>query len=99
MLNIQQTNENDQVIITLEGEMDTVSTPVLEKEIKDSIETAKEIVFDFEKLTYISSAGLRLLLSIQKKKSQTGHMKLLHVSDSIMEVFEMTGFDSILTIE
>lgn len=99
MLNINKTIEKEQVFVALEGEMDTISTPQLEKELQGFLDDAKEIVFDFEKLNYISSSGLRLLLSIQKKMTGKGTLRILHVNDTIMEVFEMTGFDTILTIE
>ena len=99
MLNINKTIENEKGVIALEGRLDTVTAPELEKELKDSIAGMKELCFDFEKLEYISSAGLRVLLAAQKTMSKQGEMKLCHVNDTIMEIFEVTGFTDILNIE
>ena len=73
--------------------------PELEKELVDALDNVKELVLDFEALDYLSSAGLRVLLSTQKRMSRQGSMKLVHVNDTIMEIFEVTGFTDILTIE
>ena len=99
MLNINKTVEGEKTIFTLEGRMDTVTAPELEKELKASLDGVKELTLDFEKLDYISSAGLRVLLSTQKVMNKQGALKIIHVNDTIMEIFEVTGFTDILTIE
>lgn len=90
---------SENVTISLEGRLDTMTAPQLEKELEMILETVKELVFDFEKLEYISSAGLRVLLKAQKAMNKQGSMKLIHVSADIMEIFEITGFIDFLTIE
>lgn len=99
MLNISKESNATSLVVTLEGRLDTTTAPDLEKELKDSLDDVTELIMDFEKLEYISSAGLRVLLSTQKIMSRQGEMKLIHVSDTIMEIFEVTGFADILTIE
>ncbi len=99
MLNIDKKTEGGRLQYALEGRLDTVTAPQLESDIKASIEGVTELVFDFEKLDYISSAGLRVLLSTQKAMARQGAMKLVHVGPTIMEIFEVTGFTDILTIE
>lgn len=83
----------------MEGRLDTTTAPNLEKELKYSLGDVTELIMDFEKLEYISSAGLRVLLSAQKTMNKQGEMKIIHVSDTIMEIFKVTGFSDILTIE
>lgn len=85
--------------IALDGRLDTMTAPQLESEVKESLEGVKELVFDFEKLDYVSSAGLRVILSAQKAMNKQGSMKILNVNSDIMDVFEITGFADILTIE
>ncbi len=99
MLNISKESNATSLVVTLEGRLDTTTAPDLEKELKDSLDDVTELIMYFEKLEYISSAGLRVLLSAQKIMSRQGEMKLIHVSDTIMEIFEVTGFVDILTIE
>ncbi len=99
MLNITKNLENDCLTISLEGRLDTTTAPQLETTLKESLDGVQELVMDFEKLEYISSAGLRVLLSAQKVMSKQGSMKVIHVSDLIKEIFEVTGFIDILTIE
>ena len=99
MLNINKTVENEKTVYMLEGRLDTVTAPDLEKELKTALDGVKELVLDFEKLEYISSAGLRVLLAAQKTMTKQGEMKLIHVNKTIMEIFEVTGFSDILTIE
>ncbi len=99
MLNIRKTVDNGKACFMLEGRLDTVTAPDLENELKSSIDGLSELVLDFEKLEYISSAGLRVLLSAQKQMMKQGEMKIVHVNDTIMEIFEVTGFVDILTIE
>ena len=99
MLNLNKTVESGKALYALEGRLDTVTSPDLEKDLKDSLAGVTELVLDFEKLDYISSAGLRVLLSAQKTMAKQGEMKIIHVNETIMEIFEVTGFTEILTIE
>ncbi len=98
-MNIVKTRENDKMVLSLEGRLDTMTAPALEAEVKGSIDGVKELVFDFEKLEYVSSAGLRVLLASQKIMNKQGSMCIRHVNEVIMEVFEVTGFSDILTIQ
>lgn len=86
-------------IVALTGRLDTTTAPELEAELKNVIEGCSDLVFDFENLEYISSAGLRILLATQKTMNKQGAMVIKNVAASIMEVFEITGFVDILTIE
>ena len=100
MLNITNTFEDGTARCALEGRLDTVTAPELERELRDAIDDAAELVLDMEKLDYISSAGLRVLLAAQKAMTgKDGKMKLTGVGDIIMEIFDTTGFSEILTIE
>ncbi|MBO4676314.1 MAG: STAS domain-containing protein [Oscillospiraceae bacterium] len=99
MLNINKTIENGKAAFSLEGRLDTVTSPSLEAELKDALDGVSELTMDFKKLEYISSAGLRVLLAAQKEMNKRGSMKLTHVGETIMEIFEVTGFTDILTIE
>ena len=85
--------------IALEGRLDTTTAPQLEAEVKNSLAGVNDLTFDFAGLDYISSAGLRVLLSTQKIMNKQGSMKITHVNETIMEVFDVTGFVDILTIE
>ena len=85
--------------ISIAGRLDTTTAPKLENELKDSIDGVTELVLDFEKLEYVSSAGLRVLLSAQKTMNKQGKMIIRNVCPDIMEVFDITGFSDILTIE
>ncbi len=96
---INVNKDGEKLMITPEGRIDTVTAPEFSKAIDDNIEGVKELTIDFEKLEYISSAGLRVLLTTQKNMSKVGSMKLIHVGDVIMDVFNITGFVDILTIE
>ena len=82
-----------------EGRLDTITSPELEKVLKKSLDGVSELTLDFAKLDYISSAGLRVLLAAQKTMNRQGSMKIVHVCETIMEIFEVTGFLDILTIE
>ena len=99
MLNIVKTVKDEELRVVLEGRLDTTTAPQLEAELKSSLPGVASLVFDLEKLEYISSAGLRVLLSTQKIMNRQGQMKLVHVNEIIMEIFEVTGFTDILTIE
>ena len=98
MLTINKTIDNSAAVLALEGRLDTVTSPELEKELRQTIEGVNELTLDFEKLEYISSAGLRVLISAQKIMSRKGSLKLVHVGETIMEILEVTGFSDILTI-
>ena len=98
-MNISKNQNGSNLEISLEGRLDTITAPVLEEELKGSLDDVNELVLDFEKLEYISSSGLRSLLKVQKQMSSTGSMKVLHVGELVREVLELTGFDNILTIE
>ena len=99
MLNIVKNLEDAKLSVALEGRLDTTTAPELGNSLKESISDVTELVFDFEKLEYISSAGLRVLLSAQKTMNQQGSMKLINVRSEVNEIFEVTGFSDILTIE
>ena len=85
--------------IAVEGRLDTTTAPELEKDLKESMEGAESLVIDLEKLEYISSAGLRVLLSAHKAMAGKGGMKVTHVNEVVGEVFDVTGFTDILNIE
>ena len=85
--------------LALEGRLDTLTAPELEAEISAMFPTVQTLTLDMEKLDYISSAGLRVILKTQKALTQKAGLKLIHVSDEVMEVFEITGFSDFLTIE
>ena len=99
MLNITKTSETGKLALALDGRLDTVTAPSLEAELKASLDGVGELTMDFEKLEYISSAGLRVLLAAQKEMNKKGMMKLTRVNETIMEIFDVTGFSDILTIE
>jgi anti-sigma B factor antagonist len=89
----------EETTIELAGRLDTTTAPALDKTINGDVEGTKNLVLDFKKLEYISSAGLRVLLGAEKKMQKIGSMKVINVCEEVMEVFEMTGFADILTIE
>ena len=98
-MNIQKTMIGTTLTVKLEGRLDTTTSPKLEEELKGSVDGVTCLVLDFEKLEYISSAGLRVLLSMQKIMTKQGEMHIKNVNETVMEVFEITGFADILTIE
>ncbi len=98
-MTIRKQEENARRTLTLTGRLDTVTAPQLEAEIFDNAEGITELILDFEALEYISSAGLRVLLAAQKRFAQNGNVTILNPNETVMEVFEMTGFADILTIE
>lgn len=85
--------------ITVSGRLDTVTAPELEGEVASEIEQTTDLVFDFEGLEYISSAGLRVLLYAQKKMASRGKMAIKNANETVKEIFEVTGFCDILTVE
>ena len=98
-MTIEKTKNGSALMIALSGRLDTMTAPDLEAELKDGLEGIEELTFDLDKLDYISSAGLRVLLSAQKVMNRQGSMKVLHPNEVIAEIFEVTGFSDILTIE
>ncbi len=99
MLRISKKKENDKITFTLDGNLDTSTSPDLEKELKDSLDGVKELIFDLETLKYISSSGLRLILSAQKKMLNQGEMRIINVCEEVKDIFEITGFSDIMNIE
>ena len=97
-MNITIEKTNDVTVIKVEGRLDTTTAPELEKTINGEGESLKNLVLDFKGVDYISSAGLRVLLSAQKKMNVQGSMELVNVSEPVMDIFEMTGFAEILVI-
>ncbi len=98
-MKIDATKTDAKLIISLSGRLDTTTAPDLESKLSESLDGVKELVFDMKELEYVSSAGLRVLLSTQKTMNKAGSMVLKNVDSSVMEVFEITGFVDILTIE
>ena len=99
MMNIVKSQSDDRLTIALEGRLDISTAPELEQVVVGSLAGVADLVFDLEKLSYISSAGLRVLLLAQKKMNKQGSMKVIHVNEMIMEVFVNMGFSNIMTIE
>lgn len=98
-MTIHETIEGNTMMLELEGRLDTITAPLLEAKLKQKLGNATELRMDFSKLEYISSAGLRVILAAQKVMNKQGSMVLCNVNDVVMEVFEITGFVDILTIE
>lgn len=98
-MTINKITNGSELTIVLEGRLDTTTAPELEKELKQNISGVTSLTIDMEKLEYISSAGLRVLLSAQKVMNKQGNMVVKNVNENIMEIFEVTGFVDILNIE
>ena len=98
-MNMTKTQNGTELTIALEGRLDTTTAPELEQALKQDLEGATALTLDLSRLDYISSAGLRVLLSAHKAMSRKGGMKVTHVNEIVNEVFEVTGFSDILTIE
>lgn len=98
-MKITKNQHGSSLEIALEGRLDTMTAPELEAELNKSLADVEELTLDFSALEYISSAGLRVLLSAHKAMMSKGGMKIVHVNDVVQEVFEVTGFSDILTIE
>lgn len=98
-MNILKNVEGNILTLSLEGRLDTTTAPELESVIRDSLDNVTELILDLSNLDYLSSAGLRVLLSAQKQMNRKGKMVVRHVCETVMEVFNMTGFSDILTIE
>ena len=99
MLHIEKTVENGKAAIRLEGRLDTMTAPELEQAVKELPQDVQTLTLDLEKLEYVSSAGLRVLLSAHKALAAAGGMKVSHVGETVAEIFEITGFADILDIE
>ena len=98
-MKIEVKRNSEALVIEVGGRLDTTTAPQLEKTINENIKNTTNLVLDLKELQYISSAGLRVLLSAQKKMQNIGSMKVKNVCEEIIEIFEMTGFAEILTIE
>ncbi len=98
-MNINIEKVDNSTIFKLEGRLDTVTAPQLEQAINNEGESLKNLVLDFGRINYISSAGLRVLLGTQKKMNAQGSMELINVSEDVMDILEMTGFADILVIK
>ena len=99
MLDVKKEAAGDNLTFMLEGRLDTTTAPDFEKEVKENTDGVKVLVMDLDKLEYISSAGLRVLLAAQKIMNRQGEMTIKNASDDIKEIFDVTGFSDILTIE
>ncbi|MBR6392091.1 MAG: STAS domain-containing protein [Eubacterium sp.] len=98
-MTINKTQNGASLLLNIEGRLETTTAPELEAVIKTELDGITELIFDFSKLDYISSAGLRVLLAAQKIMNAQGAMKVTNVNDIVSEIFEVTGFSDILTIE
>ena len=98
-MNIIKNVEDKKLTLAVEGRLDTTTAPELEEVVKESVEGIEELEMDFSKLEYISSAGLRVLLATQKIMSEKGSMVIKGANETVKEVFDVTGFCDILTIE
>lgn len=98
-MDISKLHDGSKLTISLAGRLDSNTSPILETELKASLEGVTELTMDFTGLTYLSSAGLRVILAAQKQMNRQGKMVIVHVNDTVMEIFTVTGFVEILTIE
>ena len=98
-MTIEIKKSGEETVIEIAGRLDTITAPALDKTINEDIGDTKHLVLDVKGMEYISSAGLRVLLGAQKKMQRIGSMKVIHVCEAVMDVFEMTGFADILVIE
>ncbi len=98
-MNILKKREESKLTVALEGRLDTVTSPQLEGELRTEVNGISELIFDLGALDYVSSAGLRVLLSAQKVMNRQGSMTIRNVKPEIMEIFDVTGFTDILNIE
>ena len=98
-MEITKNKDGGKLEIKVSGRLDTTTAPQLDEEVKSSIDGVTDMVFNLADLEYISSAGLRVLLASQKTMNKQGEMKVTAVSEPVMEIFEVTGFSEILTIE
>ena len=98
-MTINTAKEGTALTVALEGRLDTTTAPELEAALNEALDGVEALTIDLEQLEYISSAGLRVLLSAQKRMMKQGEMKVINPNEVVMDVFSLTGFDSILNIE
>lgn len=98
-MRINKIKNDNSLTIAVEGRLETTTAPELEAVVKSELDGINDLTFDFSGLDYISSAGLRVILTAQKKMNTQGKMKIAGANEIVMEIFEVTGFDDILTIE
>ena len=98
-MNISVNRENEKLTVSVDGRIDTVTAPELEKCIDDNVGNTTELVLDLKNMSYTSSAGLRVFLKAQKLMKDRGSMVIKNVQNEVMEIFDITGFSDILTIE
>ena len=98
-MTIRKEQNGTALTVYLEGRLDTTTAPELEEELKTALDNVTELTVDLGKLDYMSSAGLRVMLSTQKRMNRQGSMTVVNVNDVLMEIFEVTGFDTILDIK
>lgn len=98
-MTIEKNLNSESLSVKIIGRLDTTTAPELESEMTASLNGVKDLVLDLAELEYVSSAGLRVILKTQKTMNNQGAMKLIHVNESVMEVFDITGFSDILNIE
>lgn len=98
-MNIVKNVNNNEMTFSIDGRIDTMTSPILEKSISEISNDIHVLIFDMAKVTYISSAGLRVILSAHKKMSKIGKLELVNVCETVLEVFDITGFSSILNIK
>ena len=98
-MNITKQNEADKLVLFLDGKLDTVTAPQLDAALKEAFEECDQVEVNLENLAYVSSAGLRVLLSAQKTMNKQGEMKVTGANDELKEIFDVTGFVDILNIE
>lgn len=97
-MNVKERKEGEKAIVSVSGRIDTATAPTLLEYLKTELVGVKELIFDFQEVEYVSSAGLRVILYAQKTMSAQGSMKLINVSPDILEVLELTGFTEVLDI-
>ena len=97
-MNIEKKLEDKKLTVSIDGRLDTSTAPELDEELKASLDGVEELVMDFTNMEYISSAGLRVLLSAQKAMNAQGEMIVTGANDTVMEIFDITGFTDILNI-
>ena len=98
-MTIEKNLNETELTITLTGRLDTITAPQLENELKASLSGVESLILDFAGLAYLSSAGLRVLLAAQKQMNKQGSMVVRHVNETISDIFDVTGFSDVLTIE
>lgn len=97
-MNVKRKNNGSTMTATVSGRIDTATAPEFEQSVKPYLDGISELILDFKEVNYVSSAGLRALLSLQKLMMKQGEMKLINVNEEVCDVFEVTGFDEILTV-